>query len=212
MKLYYHPRSTYSQKVLLALHEKGTSFEPIVLDPSDPDDRAALLRITPLGQLPVLILDDGWKIPEASIMIEYLDTYCPGPQLIPAHPDLARQTRLHDRLADLYVNDPVKQIFFDGQRPPGQRDPDGVAVARRRLDTMYTGFDLQLARRTWLMGETFTMADCALIPALGYARLVHPFDRHRHLSAYARRAFERPSFQQVAAELAPYLGDPGLAS
>jgi glutathione S-transferase len=46
------------------------------------------------------------------------------------------------------------------------------------------------------------MADCALIPSLGYGRTVHPFDRWKNLSAYAHRAFERPSFLAVTAELA----------
>ena len=213
MKLYYHPRSTYSQKALLALYEKDLAFTPVVINPGDPQERAELLKLTPLGKVPVLVLDDDWKIPEASIIIEYLDThFSTGARLIPEDVDLARQTRFHDRLADLYINDSIKKIFFDGLKPEGKRDPDGVAAAHQLLDTMFAGLDQHLGKRTWLMGDTFTMADCALVPSLGYARMLHPFDRWKNLTSYANRTFERPSFLKVAAELAPYLAKAGAAS
>jgi glutathione S-transferase len=212
MKLYYHPRSSYSQKVLIALHEKRASFTPAIVDPGDAGDRAELAKLTPLGKVPVLVLDDGWKIPESSIIIEYLDAHVStGTRLIPDAVDLARQTRFHDRIADLYVNDSMTKIFFDSLKPEGKRDPDGVAAARQRLDTMFAGLDEHLAKRTWLMGDAFTMADCALIPPLGYCRTLHPFDRWKNVTAYANRAFERPSVLKVHAELAPYLAKAGAA-
>jgi glutathione S-transferase len=203
MKLYYHPRSTYSQKTLLAFYEKDVPFTPVIVGPRD----AELAKLSPLGKIPVLVLDDGWKIPESSIIIEYLDTkFTSGPRLIPQDPDLARQTRFHDRLGDLYVNNSMTTILFDGQKPEAERDPGAVAAARQRLDTLFTGFDDHLSKgRTWIMGDSFTMADCALVPSLGYCRTVHPFDKWKHLAAYAGRAFERPSFARVQAELAPHL-------
>ena len=101
--------------------------------------------------------------------------------------------------------EPMSAIAFDGMKPEAEREPRRVAAARERLDAMFAGLDAHLARRTWLMGEAFTMADCALIPSLGYFRMLHPFDRWKNLSAYAARAFERPSYAKVQAELAPYL-------
>jgi glutathione S-transferase len=41
MKLYYHPRSLYSQKALLALYEKQVAFTPVIIAPTDPAQRAA---------------------------------------------------------------------------------------------------------------------------------------------------------------------------
>jgi glutathione S-transferase len=196
MKLYYHPRSSYSQKTLVAFHEKRVPFTPVIVTPGEP----ALAEVTPLGKVPVLVLDDGWKIPESTIIIEYLDAhFSTGTRLIPEDRDLARQTRFHDRLADLYVNEPMAAIYFAG------KDVEAVAKHHARLDTMFAGLDEHLAKRTWIMGDAFTMADCALIPSLGYCRMLHPFERWKHLSAYAARGFERPSYRKVAEELAPYL-------
>lgn len=194
MKLYYHPRSRYSQKVLVALDEKQVAFTPIVLFPGNPDDRAELRKLTPIAKVPVLVLDDGWKIPESTIIVEYLDTHHGGPRLIPEDRDRARQTRFYDRLVDLYITDSVGTIVNEPNAA------DRVARAHERLDAMCTGIDAQLANRTWLMGDEFSLADCALLPAIMHHLEVHPFDRFKHLSAYIERGLQRPSVARVRAE------------
>ena len=76
MKLYYHPVSAYSQKVLMAFHEKEVSFEPQIVDLMDPEAREAYLKVNPFGKIPVLLLAGEERIiPESSIIIEYLDTH-----------------------------------------------------------------------------------------------------------------------------------------
>jgi glutathione S-transferase len=194
MKLYYYPLSTYSQKVLLAFYEKQATFSPVVLYPGDPADRAALAKLTPIGKVPLLVLDNGWKVPESTTIIEYLDTHASGPRLIPADPDLARQTRFHDRLADLYINEPYRVIVRESDAA------DRVAKARERLDAMFAGLDNHLANRTWVMGDTFTLADCALVPTLMQHGNAHPFTRFKHVNAYFDRAMERPSVVRVRRE------------
>ncbi len=194
MKLYYHPRSPYSHKVMIALAEKRAAFEPVMVKPSDEQ----FAKLTPLKKVPLLVLADGWKIPESTIIIEYLDAHLStGTRLIPEERDQARQTRFHDRITDLYMTEPLMTLLF--QRGDAE-------AAHARLDALLTGFDGNLAKRTWVMGDAFTMADCALVPALRYARELHPFDRYEHVAAYFARAIERPSvagvFDEVAAQLA----------
>lgn len=194
MQLYYHFRSPYSHKVMIALAEKRAPFEPIMTRPDDEQ----FAKLTPIRKVPLLVLDDGWKIPESTIIIEYLDThFSSGTRLIPEDRDQARQTRFHDRLADLYVTEPLMTLLFKR---------GDIEAARARIDAMLTGFDAHLAKRTWIMGDAFTMADCALVPSLRYARELHPFDRYKNVSAYFARAVERASvkgvFDDVAAQLA----------
>jgi glutathione S-transferase len=205
MKLYFHPLSTYSQKTLVALYEKGVSFEPQLTDIMNPEARAEYQRLYPLAKLPLLQLPDGHLVPESSIIIEYLDTHFEqGTRLIPEDRDLARRTRFHDRQFDLYVNDPFQKIFFDGFRPVEKRDPDGVAAARSRLDQMYRYFDHVLSKNTWLLGDVFTMADCAAVP-LAWLAHVHPYAEYPHLVAYSNRLSERPSVARVLSEAAPHV-------
>lgn len=193
MKLYYHPRSPYSHKVMIALAEKRVAHEAIMTKPSD----EAFAALTPLKKVPLLVLDDGWKIPESTIIVEYLEGHVTtGTRLIPEDRDQARQTRFHDRIADLYLTEPLMTLLF------ARGDAE---AAHTRLDAMLTGYEAHLAQRTWILGDPFTMADCALIPGLRYARELHPLDRYPHVAAYFARAVERPSVRGVLDEVARQL-------
>jgi len=189
MQLYYHPRSPYSHKVMIALAEKRVAFEPVMITTDDP----RLAQLTPIRKVPLLVLPDGWKIPESTIIVEYLDTHVTtGTRLIPEDRDQARQTRFHDRIADLYITEPLMNLLFK------RGDAD---AAHARLDAMLTGLDGHLGKRTWVMGDAFSMADCSLIPPLRYARELHPFERYKHVAAYFGRALERPSVKGVFDEV-----------
>lgn len=207
MKLYYHPLSSYSQKVVMAFHEKGATFEPSIVSLMDPTAKAEYKKIHPLGKLPLLVDEKANRtVPESSIIIEYIDRYCPGgTKLIPDDPDLARQTRFKDRVMDTYVNDSMAKIFFDGMLPEGQRDANGVARAKETLDAVFKLIDKDLDGKTWALGDTFTMADCAAAPALAYCRMVNPFNDYKNLTAYTNRLCERPSFAKVLKEAEPYM-------
>jgi glutathione S-transferase len=207
MKLFYNPVSSYSQKVLMALHEKDAPFEPQVVNLMDRAARAAYEEcVNVFGKLPTLVLSNGTTIPESSIIIEYLDAHVStGTKLIPDDRDLARQCRSLDRMADLYLNDPMQTVFFDGMKPEADREPRRVASAKKTLDKMYKFMNEHFAKKTWALGDAFSMADVAAAPCLNYLRMVYPFDAHGNVVAYATRCTERPSFQRVMAEAGPAL-------
>src|SRR5688572_13385241 len=196
LTLHYHPLASYCHKVLIALYEHGTPFIGNIVDLADEAQRAAHRARWPIGKMPVLCDDArGETVVESSIIIEYLDRYYPGAApMIPADPDLARQTRLYDRVFDGYVMDTMSKIVTDKIRPPGRNDPHGVEVARDTLRTAYAALDRDLATRTWANGAGFSLADCAAAPALFYANLIEPLGGHRHLAAYHGRLLERPSY------------------
>lgn len=205
MHLYFTPLSTYSQKALIALYEKGIRFTPHHVNLGDPEARAAYRKLYPLGKVPLLV-DEDRTIPESSILIEYLDQrFEAAPRLIPADPESARRVRFHDRMFDLYLNDPCVRIFFDGRKPPEKRDPEGVAKARETIATLYEYMEGHFAKNTWAYGEAFSLADCAAAPALGYLQTLQPFAKHERVSAYWRRLAERPSIARVLAEAKPHL-------
>ncbi len=206
MKLYYFPLSTYSQKAIMAFHEKQVAFEPQLIRLFDESERKAYREIYPLGKVPLLILPDGHKIPESSIIIEYLDTHFEtGTRLIPDHKDLARRVRFTDRINDLYLNDSVVTLLFQSWKPEDQRDQELIDRNRERIDTVYRFMENHFEKATWACGDSFSMADCAAAPALFYARQLAPFDGRPNIQAYWRRLEARPSYQKVAEEAAPHL-------
>lgn len=204
MKLYYFPLSTYSNKVLLALYEKGIDFEPVMTDLRDDEARSAYREIYPLGKVPLLVLDDDHRIPESSIIVEYLDTtYDNPPKLIPEDPVASRQTRFHDRMIDLYLNESVATLIFEGWKPEHERNTEAMEKARFRAGVIYGFMNQRLAEHSWLMDD-FSLADCSAAPPLGYARDVLPFDEYENIVAYWERVQSRSSWQRVQEEMAPY--------
>jgi glutathione S-transferase len=208
LTLHFHPLAAFGQKVLVALYENGTPFKPRIVDLGDPAANAAFKRLWPIGKMPVLRDDVRDRtIPESSVIIEYLAQHYPGATtLLPADPDLALQTRLRDRFYDLYVAQPMQKIVTDRLRPADGHDPLGVAEAQAQLRTAYGVIDQEMTTRTWAMGDAFSMADCAAVPALYYANEVMPFGgTHRHVAAYFDRLMQRPAVARIIAEAQPYI-------
>ncbi len=204
LRLYAHPFSSYCQKVLIALYEKDTPFELLVLG-SDAQVAAEHRALWPLGRMPVLV-DGERTVVESSIIIEHLELYHPGPvRLIPDDPRAALEVRMLDRCFDAYVMTPMQKIVLDTLRPAEVRDPHGVAAARTLLDTAYAWLDDTLDGREWAAGGPFSLADCAAAPALFYADWVHPIGSARaNLLAYRRRLLARPSFARAVDDARPY--------
>jgi glutathione S-transferase len=207
LTLHYHPLASFCWKALIALYENDTPFTPNVVDLGNAAERAALLRLWPIGKFPVLRdTSRDQTIPESSIIIEYLDRHYPGrTRFIPSSDDLALQTRLRDRFFDLYVHLPMQKIMEDRLRPEGAKDPHGVESARAQLRTSYGMIEAQMAASAWAMGEQFTIADCAALPPLFYGNMVEPFSTGQgRLAAYFERLKARPSVARVIKEAEPY--------
>jgi glutathione S-transferase len=207
LKLHYHPLSSYCWKALIALYENGTLFEPVLVDLGDSASRAAFLEVWPLGKFPVI--EDtarAWTVPESSIVVEYLAQHYPGPvALLPSDPDRARQVRMRDRFIDLYIHNQMQRIVGDRLRPADAKDPFGVEQARAQMRAALTLMEQDIAGKAWLMGDAFTLADCAAAPALFYGdRIVPLAPDFPATAAYLARLKARPSFARVLKEAEPY--------
>jgi glutathione S-transferase len=207
LTLHFHPLASYCWKPLIALYENGTPFVPNLVDLGNEAERAALLKLWPIGKFPVLRDEARDRtVPESSIIVEYLDRHYPGATaFIPGDPDLALQTRLRDRFYDLYLHLPMQKVIADRMRPEGKKDPHGAEEARAQLRTSYRMVDAQMAGNVWAMGDAFGLADCAAFAPLFYGNMVEPFgDGNKNVTAYFERLKARPSVARVLAEAEPY--------
>lgn len=207
LSLYYHPFSSYCWKALVPLYEAGTSFSARRLD--DPEIAAEWKRRWPIARMPVLVEEaSGLTLPEASIIIEYLDTHHPGPHpMLPSDPELRLEVRLMDRFFDNYLHASLQKIVSDRLRDPARCDMQGVEEAHIMLDTCYSWLETRMADRLWAVGDGFTLADCAAAPALFYADWVHPIgNRFRRVAAYRARLLDRPSIRRVVDDARPFRG------
>ena len=209
LKLYSHPLASFCHKALIALYENDVPFEPVLVDLGDEASRAAFRAVWLMARMPVL-RDEARErtVAESTIIVEYLDAYYPGlTRLLPADPEVAWQTRMWDRFYDHYVQQPMQKIVTDQLRPAGENDAYGVAQAKAQLDEAYGVIEPRTAGNGWMVGDAFTLADCAAAPALFYANTVVPFDEgHIGLQAYLGRLMGRASFARVLEEAEPYFG------
>lgn len=204
LRLYAHPFSSYSQKVVIAFYESDIPFELRSLD-GDAEAAQALRALWPIGKFPVLEAGER-VIPESSAIIEYLHVHhAPDGALIPADADAAIEVRMMDRVFDNHVMTPMQKIVGDALRHRREQDLLGVEQAQAALDTAYDWLNRRMMSRDWACGETFTMADCAAAPALFYADWAWPIDgRFAHLGAYRKRLLNRPSVARAVDEARPY--------
>jgi glutathione S-transferase len=204
--LYQHPFASYCQKVLIALYELDLTFDSHFVDGAE--GRAELARLWPMAGIPVLRDEDAdLTLPESTTIIEYLDRLAAGGSaLVPADAGESLQARLWDRFGDQYLATPMQKIVGDALRPEGRDDPEGVADARRLLDTAYGVLDARLADRPWAGGAAFTVAECATFPALFYLRAIHRWDAdaHANITRYYRELLARPSIARVVDEARPF--------
>lgn len=203
LTLYGHPISSYTWKVLTALYENGTAFDFITVDQNTYAD---FIAKWPMGKFPILLDSDRNKmVTETSVIIEYLDANYPGrTRFIPKDLDTALEVRRWDRVFD-HLNTTMSKIVVDNIRPDGQRDPFGVDEAKRIIAGIYTVIEAQLGdRNACIVGNEFTLADCAAAPALWYATRNAPLDgKFPRITAYLERLKARPSFARAVKEAEP---------
>lgn len=79
-------RSSACYRVRIALNLKSLSFEQVVVNIRNDDQRSdAYLALNPAGLVPLLEID-GHMISQSLAVIDYLDATRPGPRLIPEDP------------------------------------------------------------------------------------------------------------------------------
>jgi glutathione S-transferase len=193
LTFYGHPISSFTWKALIALYENDTPFDFITVDQTTFAD---FIAKWPMGKFPVLLDSDRKTMTtETSVIIEYLDTYYPGrTRFIPKDIDAALEVRRWDRVFD-HVNTTMAKVVLDNIRAEGQHDPIGVEEAKRAVHAAYSVIEAQLGDRDFIVGDSFTMADCAAAPALWYGVRNVPLDgKYPRIAAYRERLNARPSF------------------
>ena len=80
IKLYDAVPSSNSDRVKIALHEKGLDYQRVTLSLAKKDQkRPEFLKLNPYGKVPVIV-EDGQVLFESCIINEYLDEKYPTPR------------------------------------------------------------------------------------------------------------------------------------
>ena len=167
-----HPR-----RVRIFMAEKGISIERREVDAAGganalPD----FLRLNPLGKLPVLELDDGSAIAESLAICRYLEALHPQPPLMGQTPQVSAQIEMWTLRMDHELSQPIALAFVhssDFYRGRVEQVPEVAGWARNRALQTMAWLDGELAERSHIAGDDYTLADivaqcaCVLGKAVG---------------------------------------------
>ncbi len=191
MKLYYSPGAC-SQAPHIVLQELGLPYEGVKVDlakhtlPDGSDYRA----VNPKGYVPTLELDDGTRITEASVIMQYLADQKPG-QLAAKFGTMERW-KLMEWLA--FVSTEVHKGFGPLWNPKTPAD-----VRERTVQALGNRFGLiaeTLEKQPYLTGSEFSIADAYLFVVLNWSGM-HKVDLSPWpaLQQFQARVAARPAVQ-----------------
>ena len=195
MKLIYSSTSPYARKVRIVLAEKKIECQQIEASPWAPDN--PVHEFSPLGKVPVLVLDDGTALYDSRVIVEYLDNVSPVSRLIPEPSRQRIAVRRWEALAD-GVNEAASTIVLERRRPAAQQSGEWIARHERKLGEGVAELARELEEKAWCNGEAYSLADIATGCTLGYLDLRHPHlqwrEAYPNLARFHERLAKRPSF------------------
>ncbi len=197
MKLYYSPGAC-SLSPHIVLCELDLDFDLVQVDLATKRTSGGedFRKVNPLGYVPALELNDGTVLIEGPAIVQYLADLVPEANLAPRLGDFQRyllqqwlnfiSSELHKGFGALFWPDlpeAAKQLF------------------RQKLNQRLAYVADHLAKREWLVGENYSIADVYLFVVLSWRNYLGlDFSPWPVLSAYADRIAERPAVQQALKE------------
>ena len=194
MKLYYAPGAC-SLSPHIVLREAGFNFDLEQVNNQEKKTKSGkdYWTINPKGQVPVLELDNGERLTEGPVIVQYLADQKPAAGLVPASGTMERvrvQEWLNFTTSELHKS--CGPIF----RPT---TPDEYKkISKENLGKRFDWLDKELAGRQYLMGDKFTLADAYLFTVLRWAaRIEMDLAKWPNLKAYVDRVAARPKVQEA---------------
>lgn len=148
-------------KVKYIADATGTPFElHEIASRSGQTGTAEFLTLNPAGQMPVVVLDDGRPLAQSNAILRYL---AQGTHFIPS--DRYDAAKVDEWLFwEQYSHEPTvavarARVVYDKQAV-ADLDPALVSRGNKALDLM----EQHLSDKTFLVGDSMTIADIALLP------------------------------------------------
>lgn len=191
MTMYSGAKCPYCHRVRLVLAEKNITVEIMDVEPNNISED--LMDLNPYGTLPTLV-DRDLILYQSRIIMEYLDERFPHPPLLPVDPVSKASSRLF-----------LHRVDNDWYRLMDQIKGGGKAAtkARKELRESLTVTAPVFGAKPYFMSEEFTLVDCSIapllwrLPSLG----VELPPQAKQVEEYAKRLFDRPSFQDSLTDL-----------
>lgn len=176
MKLYDSKMAPNPRRVRIFLAEKGIEVPTLQVDLGKAETRSdAFLARNPLGGVPVLELDDGTQIAESVAICRYFEETKPEPPLLGVGAADRAVVEMWQRRMELEVFRNVTSTFqntHDFFKGRVEQVPAYGEVARKTARARLAWLDRELAGRSFVAGDRYTIADVTLLCAIDFGRVV----------------------------------------
>jgi glutathione S-transferase len=194
MKLYFSPGSC-SLSPHIVLREAGYKFELEQVNNQEKKTKSGTdyWSVNGKGQVPVLELDNGERITEGPVIVQYLADQKPGSGLAPA-PGTMERVRVQEWLN--FIGAELHKTYGPIFRPT---TPDAFKViSKENLSKRLEWINKHLAGKQYLMGDTFTVADAYLFAVLRWSpRINFDIAPWPNVKAFVDRVAARPKVQEA---------------
>jgi len=194
MKLYYSPGAC-SLSPHIVLREAGVAFEPVLASTKTHklQDGTDYYGINPKGYVPLLELDNGERLTEGPVIVQYIADQVPAKKLAPPYGTMARY-RLQEWLN--FLTSEVHKGMGGMFNPAMPEEAKGLM--RTRAADRLKWVDSQLAGKQYLMGDDFSVADAYLFTLTNWTKFVGiDISGLPNLTAYMARVAARPAVQEA---------------
>lgn len=192
MKLYFAPGAC-SLSAHIALREAGAGFdlEQVDLAAKRTKSGADFRAISPMGYVPALQLDDGSVMTEASVIAQYVADTNPAAKLAPAAGSKERYALMG------WLNFIATELHkgFSPYTLIPQMNDDSLAWVKTRLTQRVELLRTQLGARSFIFGDSFTIADAYAFWALRAFSFLTKTKLDGTLKEYLARMTAWPSVQ-----------------
>jgi len=197
LKLHYHPLSTYSRRVRIALIEKGVNAELIEIDMARGAHRQPeYLALNPYGRVPTLE-DDGLVLYESTAILDYLEATHPSPPLVPADARGRALVAMHVKLCDIQLARQTGIIIFPKRFLPKERwDEAAMAQAKKEIEKHLGILERQIGGKQWMVGDRFSLVEVCYAPFVEFFPLMEVTPPPA-VAAWTERMVARPSARET---------------
>jgi glutathione S-transferase len=198
LKIFGHPVSTCTRKVLMTLAETRAPYEFVVVDFAKGEHKQPPhMSRQPFGQVPA-IDDDGFSLYESRAICRYINERAGG-KLVPS--DAKAHARMEQWISvetEDFTPHVMKFIFQHIFHRP--QEPATLEAAGSRLEVALGVLDAALSKSPYLVGDDLTLADVVFMPYIEYALgtpVKATFEKHPHVMAWWKRASDRPTWKKA---------------
>jgi glutathione S-transferase len=194
MKLYYAPGAC-SLSPHIVSREAGISLDLEQVDNREKKTKSGkdYWTINPKGQVPVLELDNGERLTEGPVIVQYLADQKPASGLVPPAGSIDRY-RVLEWLN--FVTSELHKTYGPIFRPTTPEE--FKKISKENLGKRFDWIDKQLAGKQYLMGDKFTVADAYLFTVLRWSpRIELDVGKWPNIKAYMDRVAARPKVQEA---------------